>query len=79
MLIGIGAALLGAVCHLFGAVRGAHTAGWILSIVGALALGGTLWNTHPGVGIAVAVGVLVLVDGVPGLISGFRPGRATYP
>ncbi|WP_430332216.1 hypothetical protein [Rhodococcus sp. ACT016] len=45
-----------------------HTAGWLASIVGALAIPGALWNSRPGLSIAIAVTVLVLVNGLPTLL-----------
>ncbi|QBJ98106.1 hypothetical protein ERC79_20790 [Rhodococcus sp. ABRD24] len=47
--------------------RGLQTAGWILSIIGALAFGDAM-STSPGVSIAVVVAVLALVNGLPSLI-----------
>ncbi|MBM4569212.1 hypothetical protein GS489_01495 [Rhodococcus hoagii] len=42
-----------------------HGAAWLASVVGALAVGSALWNSTPGVTIAVAVAVLVLANGLP--------------
>ncbi|WP_458682728.1 hypothetical protein [Prescottella equi] len=42
-----------------------HGAAWLASVVGTLAIGSALWNSTPGVTIAVAVAVLVLANGLP--------------
>ncbi|QCQ91396.1 hypothetical protein [Rhodococcus sp. SGAir0479] len=49
-------------------VRRFDTAGWTASVVGALAIGDALWDSRPGASIAVTVAILVLVNGLPGLI-----------
>lgn len=49
-------------------VRRLHTAGWIASIVGALAIGDALWNSRPGSSIAIVIAILVLVNGLPSLL-----------
>lgn len=48
--------------------RRAQAAGWILSIVGAFRVGDYFWLTNPWFGIAIAVAILLLVNGLPGLI-----------
>ncbi|MDH6281152.1 hypothetical protein M2280_002372 [Prescottella agglutinans] len=50
-------------------VRRLDAAGWIASIVGALAIGGPLWDSRPGLSIAIVVSVLVLVNGLPSLLA----------
>ncbi len=49
-------------------VRRAQTAGWILSIVGALQLGNHFWLTEPWLAIGIVVAVLLLVNGLPSLL-----------
>ncbi|MDI6628287.1 hypothetical protein [Rhodococcus cercidiphylli] len=48
--------------------RRAQTAGWILSLVGALQLGNHFWLTEPWLAVSVVVAVLVLVNGLPSLL-----------
>ncbi|MDV8079369.1 hypothetical protein R4P47_22625 [Rhodococcus sp. IEGM 1370] len=48
--------------------RRAQTAGWILSLVGALQLGKHFWLTEPWLAVSVVVAVLVLVNGLPSLL-----------
>ena len=81
MLLGtaIGALLLGAAFHVLGErqrERHFHTAGWVLSIIGALALGDALWDSRPGASIAVVVAALIVVNGVPSLVASVLRRRA---
>lgn len=48
--------------------RRAQTAGWLLSIFGALQLGNQFWLTEPWLAVGVVVAVLVLVNGLPSLL-----------
>ncbi|KZF00391.1 MULTISPECIES: hypothetical protein [unclassified Rhodococcus (in: high G+C Gram-positive bacteria)] len=48
--------------------RRAQTAGWILSLFGALQLGNHFWLTQPWLAVSVMVAVLVLVNGLPSLL-----------
>lgn len=48
--------------------RRAQTAGWLLSIIGAFRVGDHFWLTTPWVALSMAVTILVLVNGLPGLI-----------
>lgn len=80
MLLGtaVGALLVGAALHILGEQRQQrryHTAGWVLSIIGAFVLGDALWDSRPGVSIAVVVAALVLVNGLPSLVAGLRRRR----
>lgn len=79
MVIGVLAALLGATLHLLSTGREdparpsrwdrrRQGAGWIASIVGALALGDVVWDARPGLSIVIVVAVIVLVNGLPSLI-----------
>ncbi|MDZ7929055.1 MAG: hypothetical protein U5N21_02860 [Rhodococcus sp. (in: high G+C Gram-positive bacteria)] len=49
-------------------VRRAQTAGWLLSIFGALQLGNYFWLTEPWLAIGLMVAVLLLVNGLPSLL-----------
>ncbi|MGO4204824.1 hypothetical protein AB4Z09_24405 [Rhodococcus sp. TAF43] len=58
-------------------VRRFHSAGWIASIVGALAIGDAFWNSTPGVSIGVAV--LILANGLPSLaVTLVNPRRVAH-
>ncbi|MDV8022026.1 hypothetical protein [Rhodococcus sp. IEGM 1330] len=48
--------------------RRAQTAGWLLSIFGALQLGNYFWLTEPWLAIGLMVAVLLLVNGLPSLL-----------
>ncbi|MEK8070443.1 hypothetical protein [Rhodococcoides navarretei] len=49
-------------------VRGAQTAGWLLSIYGVLQLGNYFWLSEPWLAIGLMVAVLLLVNGLPSLL-----------
>ncbi|CCQ15379.1 putative uncharacterized protein [Rhodococcus sp. AW25M09] len=48
--------------------RSAQSAGWMLSIVGALQLGNHFWLTEPWLAMGVVVAVLLLVNGLPSVL-----------
>ncbi|WP_157226508.1 hypothetical protein [Gordonia soli] len=48
-------------------VKRAQTAGWLLSIVGVLGIGGAVWDTAPWWGLATAAVLFLLVNVVPSL------------
>lgn len=56
-------------------VQRLHTVGWIESIVGALWISGSLWDSRPGLSIAIVVTVLVAVNGLPSLLVTVLHGR----
>lgn len=49
-------------------IRRLHAAGWIASVLGALAIGDAMWDSKPGASIAIVVALLVLTNGLPSLI-----------
>ncbi|KAA0923270.1 MULTISPECIES: hypothetical protein [unclassified Rhodococcus (in: high G+C Gram-positive bacteria)] len=48
--------------------RRAQTAGWLLSIFGALQLGNYFWLTEPWLAMGIVVAVLLSVNGLPSLL-----------
>ena len=48
--------------------RRAQTAGWLLSIFGALQLGNHFWLTEPWLAVGLVIAVLVLINGLPSLL-----------
>lgn len=48
-------------------MRRFHSAGWIASIVGAIAIGDAPWNSTPVGSVGVVVAVLLLANGLPNL------------
>lgn len=49
-------------------VRRAQTVGWILSLVSAVQFGNIYWLSQPWLSVAIAIAVLLFVNGAPSLI-----------
>lgn len=49
-------------------VRRLRTAGWVLSLVGAMNLGGMYWQSQPWLATAIAIAVLLVTNGLPSLV-----------